>query len=185
MVEPLREGLKRQGTSGPDAVTAGGRSFSLPLEVVRYPSRATPWVVSRLLKGPYSGGVMGIRRRRLEAASLALVLLCASSAALLPVAKAAGCGCPMPCVKCCCAADIQGDAEFCVVRDRGSSAPPSDVPPASRLRVREAVFASPALLSPPILESRLWTSELRLPVSLVLSPEVPPPRATDCQVPWS
>ncbi len=151
----------------------------LPLEVVRRLFRATPWVVSRPPAVSYSEQVMGIDRRRLEAAALALVLFSTGAAALLPAVadKAAGCGCPVPCVKCCCGPDDQGDAEFCVLRDGGGSAPRSEMPPTLRPRITEAVLAAPVRQPHPVLEGRLQGPELLLPTSLVLPPEVPPPRA--------
>ncbi len=121
---------------------------------------------------------MGVDRRRLEAAALVLVLVCAGSVPLLSEGKAAGCGCPLPCTRCCCAPDAPGDAEICVLRDR-SSTPRPEVPQTPQPRIREAFFAAPATLPHPVLEDRLASPAFLLPASLVLSPEVPPPRPND------
>ncbi len=64
-----------------------------------------------------------------------------------------------------------------MLRDRDGSTPRSDVPSTSRLRVRDAVFASPALLPAPALDGRLGIAAFLLPDSFVLPPEVPPPRS--------
>ncbi len=116
---------------------------------------------------------MGAWLRRLEASALVLALLFAGTAPLWPADEPAGCGCPVPCVRCCCAS---GDAELCVLRDRDGSAPRSETPPVSRLWLREAVLGPPALLPHPALDGRLSISPFLLPASLVLTPDVPPPR---------
>lgn len=120
--------------------------------------------------------MMGRALRRLEAAALALVVLFTGSAVLPPAGKAADCDCPVPCARCCCAADAPGSAELCLLGDRDRSAPRSEVPPSSQLRVREAVFVSPALPPHPGLGDRLGIVVYLLPASFALPPEVPPPR---------
>ncbi len=131
-------------------------------------------MVSTAVAASYSGD-MGTVRRRLEAGLLVLVLLCAGSAPLFPEAKEAGCGCPLPCVRCCCASDAPGGAEVCLLRDRDST-PRSELPLMPRLWAPEAVFASPARLPHPALEGRFASLAFLLPVSLSQPPEVPPPR---------
>ncbi len=105
---------------------------------------------------------------------LVLALLVAGTWTPRPAEKAAGCGCPVPGVRCCCAS---GDAEACVLRDRDDTAPRSETPPVSRLWLRQAVLGSPAPLPHFALAGRLPVSSFLLPASLVRTPEVPPPRA--------
>ena len=120
--------------------------------------------------------MMGRAPRRLEAAALVLVLVFAGGAALWPAGKAVDCGCPVPCTRCCCASGAQGSAELCLLSDRDGSAPRSEVPPSSQLRVREAAFASPALPPHPGRGDRLGIVVCLLPATVAPPPEVPPPR---------
>ncbi len=131
---------------------------------------------------------MGSDRRRLEATLLVVTLLVAGAGAPLPAERDAGCLCGAPCLKCCCtsadptaqpkvAAENPGEGELCVMRRRDGTAPPPEAPAPAELRLRQAVFNLPRPVPSPGLVACLAAASFRLPDSLVLSPDVPPPRA--------